>query len=125
MEEKENIKSYFDLEVWQLAHKLVMMIYKLIEDFSKKGDFRFTSQLLQSAVSIPANIAEGKGRNSLKYYMHFLIIASGSLEETKYYIYLAKELNYIDDVAYNPINDKLNYAGKKLNSLINSLKSKI
>ena len=118
------INSFFDLEVWQLAHKLVLDVYKAVENFPKKEEYKLTSQLLRAVVSVPTNIAEGKGRNTLKDYIHFLIIARGSLEETKYLIYLSKDLGYIDEQEYCTLQEQLNLIGKKLNSLINSLKSK-
>ena len=120
----KKINSFFDLEVWQLAHKLVLDFYKAAENFPKKEEYRLTSQLLRAVVSIPTNIAEGKGRNTLKDYIHFLIIARGSLEETKYLLYLSKDLGYIDEQVYCTLQEQLNLIGKKLNSLINALKSK-
>jgi len=72
------IKSFQDLEIWQLAHKLVLDIYSLVEKFPKKEEFRLTSQLIRAAISIPANIAEGMGRYSTKEFIHYLIIARGS-----------------------------------------------
>jgi len=124
MENRKEINSFFDLEVWQLAHKLVLDVYKAVENFPKKEEYKLTSQLLRAVVSVPTNIAEGKGRNTLKDYIHFLIIARGSLEETKYLIYLSKDLGYIDEQEYCTLQEQLNLIGKKLNSLINSLKSK-
>ena len=118
------VNSFFDLEVWQLAHKLVLDVYKVVENFPKIEEYRLTSQLLRAVVSIPTNIAEGKGRNTLKDYIHFLTIARGSLEETKYLLYLSKDLCYIDEQEYYTLQEQHSLIGKKLNSLINSLKSK-
>ena len=118
------INSFFDLEVWQLAHKLVLDVYKAVENFPKKEEYRLISQLLRAVVSIPTNIAEGKGRNTLKDYIHFLIIARGSLEETKYLLYLSKDLNYINIDFYENLNSQSNLIGKKLNALIGSLTPK-
>ena len=120
----KKINSFFDLEVWQLSHKLVLDVYNIVGNFPKKEEFRLTSQLIRAVTSIPTNITEGKGRNTLKYYIHFLIIARGSLEETKYLLYLSKDLNYINLDAYENLNLKSNLIGKKLNSLINALKNK-
>lgn len=118
------VNSFFDLEVWQLSHNLVLEVYKAVDYFPKKEEYRLTSQLIRAVISIPTNIAEGKGRNTLNDYVHFLIISRGSLEETKYLIYLAKDLNFIEESKYAELNEKLNLIGKKLNALINSLKSK-
>ena len=123
MEEIKQIKSFRDLEVWQLAHSFVLEVYKITEKFPKNEEYRITSQLLRAVVSIPTNIAEGKGRQTLKDYIHFLIIARGSLEETKYLIFLSKELSFIGEEKYFELEETLNTIGKKLNNLINSLKS--
>ena len=123
MEEIKQIKSFRDLEVWQLAHSFVLEVYKITEKFPKNEEYRITSQLLRAVVSIPTNIAEGKGRQTLKDYIHFLIIARGSLEETKYLLFLSKELSFIGEEKYFELEETLNTIGKKLNNLINSLKS--
>ena len=124
MENRKEINSFFDLEVWQLAHKLVLDVYKAVENFPKKEEYKLASQLLRAVVSVPTNIAEGKGRSTLKDYIHFLVIARGSLEETKYLLYLSKDLNYINIDVYENLNSQSNLIGKKLNALIGALKTK-
>jgi four helix bundle protein len=55
----EKAKSFKDLIVWQKAHQLVLHIYQMTENFPKSELFGITSQIRRSAVSVPANIAEG------------------------------------------------------------------
>ena len=118
------INSFHDLEIWKLAHELVLEIYKLTNDFPSKEEYRLTSQLVRAAISIPNNIAEGMGRFSRKEFLQFLNIARGSTEECKYLIILSKDLKYIDIATYDLITEKYNLLGKKINALINSIKRK-
>lgn len=114
--------SFEELEVWQEAHALALKIYKISNTFPPKEQFRLTNQLCRAASSVPANIAEGKGRYYGKDYMRFLYIARGSLEETRYHLILARDLGYIDLNEWDSLIDRLDKVGKLLNGLINSIK---
>ncbi|MHB9069220.1 MAG: four helix bundle protein, partial [Sedimentisphaerales bacterium] len=89
-------KNFTDLLVWQKAHSFVMSIYRLCEKFPKSETYGLISQMRRAAVSIPANIAEGFGKSSIKDKMRFLEISKGSLEECRYYLILAGELGYCE-----------------------------
>jgi four helix bundle protein len=94
MEKRSPARNFQDLVVWQKAHGLVIEVYSLTRGFPKEETYGLTSQLRRSAVSIPANIAEGfkkKGRNDK---LRFLNISQGSLEESRYYLILARDLHY-------------------------------
>jgi four helix bundle protein len=91
---RDPAKSFEDLIVWQKAHKLVISIYQFSENFPKKEVYGLTSQLRRAAVSIAANIAEGFKKRSQRDKVRFLNIAQGSLEEIRYYLILAKDLDY-------------------------------
>jgi four helix bundle protein len=118
------IKSFEDLEIWQLSHNAVLKVYEITKSFPKKEYFILIPQLIRSTISIPANIAEGMGRYSRKEFIQYLIISRGSTEESRYYIILAKDLGYISKDVYNDLYKSYCLIGKKINSLINSLKSK-
>jgi len=77
------MNSYRDLGVWQVSMDLVTAIYKLTDKFPSKERFGLSSQIQRSAVSVPANIAEGYGRSHRKEYLNHLSIAYGSLMETE------------------------------------------
>ena len=115
------MESFIQLEVWQKAHALVLKIYGITKEFPKDERFRLVDQLCRSAASIPANIAEGKGRNTLKEYILFLYNARGSLEETKYHLSLAKDLQYVSSGDYQELKSECDQIGKMLNGLIGSL----
>lgn len=108
------IKTFRDLNVWQKAHNLVIEIYKITRNFPKEENYGLVAQLRRSTSSIPTNIVEGFKRKSKKDYAHFLNIADGSLEETKYHILLAKDLGYIKKEDFNKLNDMCDEIGRML-----------
>ena len=77
------IESYRDLSIWQQAMDLVTEIYALTKTWPKDEVYGLTSQVRRASVSIPANIAEGYGRESRASYQNFLRIAQGSLKEVE------------------------------------------
>ena len=90
----EPAKTFKDLIVWQKAHQFVLAAYKFSDDFPKKEIYGLTSQFRRAAISIPANIAEGFRKKSKADKARFMNIAQGSLEECRYYLILANDLNY-------------------------------
>jgi four helix bundle protein len=93
---REPAKSFEDLLVWQKAHLFVLTIYRLTNAFPKHEIFGLTSQFRRSAVSIPANIAEGFRRRGKSDKARFFNIAQASLEECRYYLILTRDLEYAD-----------------------------
>ena len=89
--------GYRDLEVWQLGMELATDAYRLTRSFPTDELYGLTSQIRRSAASVPANIAEGYGRNSQKSLAYFLRISIGSLKELETHVILAQRLGYIDD----------------------------
>ncbi|MGE3468526.1 MAG: four helix bundle protein [Pyrinomonadaceae bacterium] len=87
-------RTFEDVEVWRLAHKWVLKIYRYTETFPKYELFGIVSQLRRAAVSVPANFAEGFKKSGLKDKLRFYNIAQGSLEECRYYLILAADLGY-------------------------------
>jgi four helix bundle protein len=87
-------KTFCDLIVWQKAHQFVLKVYKYSENFPKAEIYGLASQLRRSAVSIPANIAEGFRKKGKADKARFMNIAQGSLEESRYYLILAQDLGY-------------------------------
>ena len=89
-------KTFQDLVVWQKAHQWVIEIYRLTEKFPNHEKYGLSSQLRRSAVSVPANIAEGFRKWSDADKNRYLNIAQGSLEESRYYLILSNDLDYGD-----------------------------
>lgn len=92
------IQNFRDLTVWQKAHALVLATYKLTKSFPDDERFGLVSQMRRASVSVAANIAEGFVRKGRQDKLHFYNMAQGSLEETKYYLILAKDLGYTKDI---------------------------
>ncbi len=89
-------KSFEDLIVWQKAHQLTLSVYALTKGFPKEEIFGLSAQMRRAAVSIPSNIAEGFQLSGVKDKLKFFNIAQGSLEELRYQLILARDLEYGD-----------------------------
>ncbi len=87
-------KTFQDLIVWQKSHEFVLEVYSYTKDFPKFEVYGLTSQFRRASVSIAANIAEGFKKRGKKDKARFLNISQGSLEECRYYIILARDLGY-------------------------------
>ena len=90
------MKNYKELLIWQKGIEIVKKIYQLIKQFPSEEKYGLTSQVNRAAISIPANIAEGSGRNSDKDYARFLQVALGSAFEVQTYLVIAKEMKLAD-----------------------------
>lgn len=111
------------LTVWQKAHELAVKIYKITKKFPQEEKFRLVDQLCRSASSVPTNIVEGNARRHKKEYLQFLNTAFSSLEETKYHLLLAKDLEYLSALQYNELISLANDVGRLISGLTRSLKS--
>ena len=118
------MESWKELEVWRKAHGLVLEIYKLTATFPNDERFRLTDQLCRAAASVAANIVEGQSSQTTKEYIHFLYNARGSLEETRYHLLLAKDLELLDSDVYASLEKEYETVSKMLNGLIQSLRRK-
>lgn len=94
MPERPAARTFRDLMVWQKAHEFVLGVYRFTEAFPDQEKYGLAHQMRRAAVSIPANIAEGFGKRSRAEKARFLNIAEGSLEECRYYLILAQDLDY-------------------------------
>jgi four helix bundle protein len=119
------IETFRDLDAWKTAHELVPVVYRLTRKFPKDEMFGVTSQVRRSATSIPANIAEGFGRQGPKDFLGFIRIANGSLQETKYFLFLAKDLGYLIPEEYSSSTELSDRAGALLGGLQRSLKNQL
>lgn len=117
------MKDFHSLKVWEKAHTLTLMIYKSTAEFPKQELYSLTNQIQRAAVSIPANIAEGYGRDSEAELKRFFVIAMGSASELEYLLLLARELGYLKADLYQPMQNDLSETRKMLNSFIQKLKA--
>jgi S23 ribosomal protein. len=94
------MQNYKDLKVWEKAHSFTLSVYEKTQSFPKEELYSLTNQLKRASSSIPANIAEGCGKNSNKDFAHFLNIALGSANEAEYFLLLSKDLKYLTEENY-------------------------
>jgi four helix bundle protein len=94
--ERPPARSFRDVVVWRKAHQFVWAVYPFTTAFPKQETYGLALQLRRSAVSIPANIAEGFRRRGKADKARFMNLAEGSIEESRYYLILAKDLGYGD-----------------------------
>jgi len=116
---EKRIKNFKQLNVWRDGHLLVLAVYQQTNSLPTEEKFGLISQMRRSAVSIPANIAEGFKRNGIKDKLRFYNIAQSSLEELRYYFVLCKDLNYKGQ--YISLEENAEQVAKMLAGLIKSL----
>ena len=121
---KADIQSYRDLLVWQQAMDLYVLCYSLTRSFPREEMFGLTSQIRRASASVPANIAEGHGRESSASFIQFLRVAQGSLKETETHLLLSQRVGLLRaeqlDVPMKTCDD----IGRMLRSLIRTLQEK-
>ena len=115
------VKSYQELETWQVGMKLVSEVYRVTKEFPKEELYGLTNQLRRAVVSVPSNIAEGQGRDSTKEFLHHLSIARGSLYETETQLLIAKQLEYIQQSDADSVAAVIASVGRLINALARSL----
>ena len=118
---KKQIVRFRDLEVWNLAMDLVLLVYDLATALPNSERFELSSQLRRAAVSIPSNIAEGHARRGKPYRNHVLI-ALGSTAEIETQIEVAVRLGFLDLQHVAPAQALLERVGQMLHGLERSLK---
>ena len=111
--------TYEDLKVWRRAMDLVLRVYEYTRTFPREETYGLTSQMRRCAVSVPSNIAEGKGRYSRKELVQFLFRARGSLLELRTQITIARELRLLPEVQGQELAELAGEVGRLLNGLIN------
>jgi len=122
MGENNNQSSYKDLVVWQKGMAFANDVIQVIEHLeTDRKHYRMIEQLEAAVTSIPMNIAEGKGRDSKKEYVHFLHIARGSLYETITLLEIFHMRDWIKPDIFLELEQKSNEIAKMLNGLINSI----
>ena len=115
------IKSFRDLTVWQKSMSLAEGVYAAVRLMPASERFELGSQLRRSAVSIPSNIAEGRGRARTKPLIHHLVIALGSEAELQTQLELSIRLGFISPERGQPLIQASAEVGRMLAGLITTL----
>ncbi len=117
------MKDFRDLQVWRRSHELTLGVYRVTKKLPKEELFGLTSQMRRAASSVPANIAEGCGRDGDPELKRFLNIALGSACELDYHLLLATELGYLTAADSQPLADEVLGLRRMLGTFIQKLKA--
>jgi four helix bundle protein len=101
------MKTHKDLIVWKKSIEFVTELYQVTSKFSSTEIYGVVSQIRRASVSIPANIAEGAGRNHRKEYKQFIGISLGSASELETLLIISKNLKYINEEVHKSLSIEL------------------
>ncbi len=122
MDKNKRIKSFTELNAWKEGHKLVLMIYKITEQFPAKEKFSLVNQMRRSAISVTSNIAEGFGRRYKKEKIQFYSMARASLTEIQNQLFIARDVGYIKKEEFGDLVNQSIIVSKLLSGLIRKIK---
>ena len=115
--------SFQDLNVWKKAVGFAESVIRTIDELeTPRKHYRLIEQLEAASTSVPMNIAEGKGRQTTKDYIHFLYIARGSLFEVVTLLVILKDLEWIQEEKLKKFESEAEEITKMLNALIKSMR---
>jgi four helix bundle protein len=114
-------QAFRDLQVWQRAIQLTVVIYRLTQSFPREEVYGLSSQIRRSAVSVPSNIAEGQGRLSVGEFRQYLGIARGSNHELQTQLEIARSLKFGESNLIDEAESLSQEVGKMIYALLESL----
>ncbi len=115
------MRNFRKYQVWELGHQITLDVYKLSKQFPKDEQYGLTSQMRRASSSVPANIAEGCGRESEAEFKRFLVIANGSATELEYFLILVKDLKLASEENVEALILKVDQLKRSLNKLISKI----
>ena len=118
-------RAYRDLDAWRASMIVVEKTYATTRRFPDDERFGLTAQVRRASVSMPANIAEGWSRRSLRAYANHVAIALGSHAQVETCFEIAKRLSYISEKELNELTVAVDQAGRLLAGLFRSLATKV
>jgi four helix bundle protein len=121
---ENKINDYRDLRVWKAGMDLAASVYSATRSFPREEAFGMTSQMRRAAASIPANIAEGFGREQRQPFIQFLRISQGSLKELETHALLAQRVGLLTEGIAKQISRDCEELGKMLRAFIRRLQEK-
>jgi len=113
--------DYRSLRVWQAAHRLALAVYQATGSFPPEERYGLMSQIRRAAGSVPANLAEGCGRDSDPELARFARISLGSANELDYHLLLARDLALLENEDHARLVGELEPIKRMLARLANSL----
>ena len=123
MEGKRLAKTFEELRIWQQARILIKNVYSTFKAGTiGHQDFGFRGQFQRAAVSVMNNIAEGFERGSKADFARFLDIAKGSCGEVRSMLYIAFDLDYLDDENFQKLTKDVVLLSKGIAALTKTLR---
>lgn len=119
------VQTYRELILWKKALDLVEAVYIVTRGWPKDEAYGLTSQVRRAVVSIPANVAEGHGRDSTREFLRFLAIANGSLLELETHLFIAHRLGYVAQEVRNQLLEQTTEIGRILQGFVRHLRASI
>ena len=117
------MRDFTRLKVWERSHRLTLAVYKATVAFPREEQYGLKSQIRRSCVSVPANIAEGRGRGTNADLARFLQIALGSASELQYHLRLAHDLSILKPRDHERLSGEVKEVKRMLTSFIKNLKA--
>ena len=116
------IKSsdYQDLKVWQKAIDLTTEIYQLVKQLPQDEHYALSDQMRRAVISVPSNIAEGRGRGTNKEFVRYLLMSRGSLWELSTQLVICEKLHFLNDIQTSKARKMIIEISKMINALANS-----
>lgn len=116
------IKSsdYRDLKVWQKAIELTSEVYKLVKLLPNEERYALSDQIRRAVVSVPSNIAEGRGRGTNKEFVRYLLMSRGSLWEVSTQLEICERLQYLNNDEMTNARQLITEISKMINALASS-----
>jgi four helix bundle protein len=115
-------RTFRDLVAWRKSHEFVIEVYRYTSTFPKSELYGLALQMRRAAVSVPANIAEGFTRRGIPDKARFMNIAEASLEEIRYFLILAEDLNYGKTTTLLTLSDEVS---RLLNAYVRAILNRI
>ena len=112
--------DYQDLKVWQKAVDLTTEIYQLVKQLPQDEHYVISDQMRRAVVSVPSNIAEGRGRGSNKEFVRYLLMSRGSLWELSTHLVICERLHYLNNEQTSNAKQMITEISKMINALANS-----
>jgi four helix bundle protein len=111
--------SYKNLEAYKESKTLVKQVYALLKKFPKEETYALCDQLRRAVISVPSNLAEGRGRTSAKDQAHFFEMAFGSLMEVDCQMDIAHELGYVSSDEHEEVAKQISQVAALLSGMRN------
>lgn len=117
------VKQFEDLGAWQDARQLVRAVCSASKQHTFYRDCGLRDQVRRAATSTMSNIAEGFERGTKKEFMQFLNIAKGSNAEVRSQLYVAMDLDYLDEKEFSSMRNSATSLSRRLSSFIRYLEN--